>query len=217
MHSWLKRVSLGVLAILVLAGAAVAADLASAQRAYKQKDYAAAFKELTPLVKRGDAGAEVLLGRMYLMGHGVLKDSGEAYKLFGEAAAQGNADAEFFLGAPSVLRHVNIPEGLKYLRLSAEQGNQDAQLLLGETYLQGIQGAVPRDPVKADMWLRLAAKNNLPFYKTQLLTAEQQMTPAQIAKGKALAAAWKPQHGLKPGDKPKPQGQLQNAARPPSN
>ena len=30
---------------------------------------------------------------------------------------------------------------------------------------------------------------------------EEQMTADQIAKGKALAAAWKPKHGLRPGEK----------------
>jgi len=71
-------------------------------------------------------------------------------------------------------------------QLSAEQGNQDAQLLLGHTYLQGIQGAVARDPVQADKWLRLAAKDNLPFYKLQLEGAERQMSAADVAKGQIL-------------------------------
>jgi hypothetical protein len=49
------------------------------------------------------------------------------------------------------------------------------------------------------MWLRLAAKDNLEFYQKTLLAAEEQMTADQIAKGKALAAAWKPTHGLRLG------------------
>jgi hypothetical protein len=48
------------------------------------------------------------------------------------------------------------------------------------------------------MWLSLAAKNNLPFYQQQLAGAEKGMSPDQIDKGKALAAAWKPKPGLKP-------------------
>ena len=83
------------------------------------------------------------------------------------------------------------------MRLSAEQGNQDAQLLLGQNYLQGLK-ELPRDPVQADMWLRLAAKNNLPFYGLQLQSAEGQMNADQVARGKALADAWKSQHGLRP-------------------
>jgi TPR repeat protein len=187
-------------------------DLKSAERVYDeaeqarksgndavaQKRYADAFKELAPLAKQGDAQAEVLVGKLYLMGYGTSKDPQQANKLFRAAAQQGNADAQFFLGAPNVLHHQSIAEGMNWLELSAEQGNQDAQLLLGHTYLQGIQGAVTRDPVQADKWLTLAARNNLPFYQFQLEGAERQISAADIAKGKILAAAWKPKHGVRP-------------------
>jgi hypothetical protein len=188
------------------------ADLKSAERVYNeaerarkggnevvaQKLYASAFRELTPFGKQGDAQAKVLLGKLYLMGYGAPKDPEQANKLFTAAAEQGDRDAQFFVGAPSVLHHQNIAQGMHWLELSAEQGNQDAQLLLGHTYLQGIQGAVPPDAVQADKWLRLAAQNNLPFYKLQLEGAERQISAADIARGKTLAAAWKPKHGVRP-------------------
>jgi uncharacterized protein len=198
------RLSIYVVAIVVATTLSRAADVASARAAYQKKDYATAFKELGPLAKQGNAEAEVLLGRMYLMGYGVLKDPDEADKLFWAAAEQGNADAEFFVGAPSVMRHQNVNDGLKWLRLSADQGNQDAQLLLGKTYLQGIGSDLPRDPVQADMWLRLAANHNLPFYQNELLVAEQRINAADIAKGKALAAVWRPKHRVPNGDISKP-------------
>ena len=212
MRSWMRRFAPGAFAILLCAQFAAAANLKSAVRAYNKaeesrksgdnaaalKDYGVALKELTPLAKEGNPEAEALLGQMYLTGHGVLKDPGQANRLFKASAEQGNADAQFYLGAPSVLHHQNVTEGMEWLKLSAEQGNQDAQLLLGETYMQGISGAVTPDPVQADMWLRLAARNNLPFYQTQLLAAERQMAPNVIARGKALADAWQPKHGLRP-------------------
>ncbi len=83
------------------------------------------------------------------------------------------------------------------MRLAAEQGNQDAQLLLGKTYMEGVPG-VTRDPVQGEMWLRLAAKDNLPFYQSELSVAESHMSTDQITKGKTLAEAWKPKPGLKP-------------------
>jgi len=59
------------------------------------------------------------------------------------------------------------------------------------------------------MWLRLAARNNLEFYRTQLLAAEGQMTPDQVARGKAMAEAWKPKtvtsHAAKDGAQPEQQ------------
>lgn len=204
MGSRMRSFSLCLFFALIATSVYGGTQLALAKQALKNRDYATAFKALTPLVKQGNPDAEVLMAHMYLMGYGVLKDQVEADKLLRAAAAKGNADAEFFLGAPSVLRHVDIPQGLKYLRLSAEQGNKDAQLLLGKTYLQGFGHYVPRDPVRADMWLRLAAKDNLPFYVNELRVAESHLSPGQIAKGKALAEAWKPKHGLKPAAKPKP-------------
>jgi TPR repeat protein len=195
----IRLFSFSISTILLCAGLTAGADLESAKRAYEQKDYATAFKEATAVAEKGNADAQVLLGRMYLTGRGVVKDPDTAIKWFKAAAAQGNADAEFLLGSMYLLPHSDIAEGLKWVRLAAEQGNQDAQLLLGKTYLEGLP-ELPRDPVQGEMWLRLAAKDNLPFYETELIAAEKEMSPEQIAKGKALAEAWKPKHGLPPAD-----------------
>jgi TPR repeat protein len=201
MPSWLQRFSLWAFTVLFSVSLSVAADLASAKEAYQQKDYATAFKQLTPLAEKGNAEAQLILGKMYWMGQGVLKDPEQAMKLFKASALQGNADAQFFLGSIYLLPHTDIAEGVKWLRLSAEQGNQDAQWMLGKAYLQGAK-ELPRDPVQAEMWLWLAAKDNLEFYDKGLRAAEKEMTPEQVASGKALAAAWKPKPGLRPEDKP---------------
>ena len=161
------------------------------------RGYAVALKEFMPLAKQGDPEAELYLGKMYYLGQGVLKEPDEAIKWFEASAEQGNAEAQFFLGTIYYLPHKDIAQGLKWLRLSAEQGNQDAQLLLGQAYLQDFKD-LPFDPVQADMWLRLAARNNLPFYTGQLQAAEKGMNAYQIAKGRMLAKAWKPKAGLRP-------------------
>jgi len=195
MRLW--RFSVGVFAILFCSFVSAGADLESAKRAYQEKDYSTAFKELTPLAAQGNAEAQLYLGKMYWMGQGVLKDTDQAVKWLKASATQGNADAQFFMGSYFLLPHKDIAEGVKWLRLSAEQGNQDAQLLLGKAYLQGDKD-LPRDLVQAEMWLRLAAEHNLEFYQNELLGAEGQMTADQIAKGKALAAAWKPKVAATP-------------------
>jgi TPR repeat protein len=201
MGSWVRRISLCAFTTLLCAGFSAGTDLESARRAYEQKDYATAFKQFTPLAGQGNADSQFFLGKMYWMGEGVLKDSDQAIKWFKLSAAQGNAEAQFYLGSFYLLPHRDIAEGVKWLRLSAEQGNQDAQWLLGKAYLEGDK-ELPRNPVLAYMWLRLAAKDNLEFYENALRAAERQMTPDQIAKGRALAAAWKPRHGLRPAEKP---------------
>lgn len=201
MSSWMQRLSLSAFTVLLCVSLAAGADLDSAKHAYQQKDYPTAFKELAPLAEKGNPDAQLILGKMYWMGQGVLKDPDQAMKWFKASALQGNADAQFFLGAIYLLPHTDIAEGVKWLLLSAEQGNQDAQWMLGKAYLQGAK-ELPRDPVQAEMWLWLAAKDNLEFYEKGLLAAEKEITPEQLATGKARAAAWKPKHGLRPEENP---------------
>ena len=199
MASRVRYCLFSVCALLLCASLSAAADLQSGKRAYQRKDYATAFKELTPLAEQGNAEAELVLGKMYMMGQGVLKDTDEAMKWLKASAVQGNADAQYFLGAMYLLPEKDVPEGMKWLELSAQQGHQDAQLLLGKAYLQGAT-ELPSDPVRAEMWLQLAARNNLDFYQAELSAAERQMSPDQIAKGKALAQAWKPKRGVSAGE-----------------
>jgi TPR repeat protein len=183
--------------MLVFAGLSLAADIESAKQAYQTKDYGTAYKEASPLAAQGNAEAELLLGKMYLMGQGVLKDSDEAVKWLKKSAMQGNAEAQFFLGSFYMLPRRDFAEGVKWMRLSAEQGNKDAQYLLGKAYLQGDKD-FPPDPVQAEKWLLLASQSNLEFYQRELLGAEKQMSTSQIEKGKALAQAWKPKSDLRP-------------------
>src|SRR5262249_14487405 len=149
------------------------------------------------------AAAQVLLGRMYLTGRGVPKEPDTALKWFKAAAVQGNADGALLLGAMYPLPRSDIPEGLRGGGPAARHGNQDPQLLLGQTYMEGLP-ELPRDLVQGGMWLRLAAKDNLPFYAAQLAAAERVMSPEQRAQGKALAAAWQPQPGLRRETPPSP-------------
>jgi TPR repeat protein len=191
MRSWPHSLSICIFTILLCAVLAAAADLESAKRAYHEKDYPTAIKQFTVLAAQGNADAQLILGKMYMMGQGVPKDSDQAIKWLKASSAQGNADAQFFLGSLYLLPQKDIAEGLKWMRLSAEQGMQDAQYLLGKSYMTGAK-ELPRDPVQAEMWLRLAAKDNKQFYQDELHAAETEMTADQIAKGTALAAVWKP-------------------------
>ena len=191
MRSFRERLGRCVLTILLCLGSSAAADLGSARRAYDQKDYAAALMEFTALAEHGSPDAQLFLGKMYMTGQGVPKDSGQSLKWLKAAAVQGNADAQFFLGSMYLLPQKDIGEGLKWLRLSAEQGMQDAQYLLGKAYMRGAE-QLPSDPVQGGMWLRLAAKENKQFYQDELQSAQRLMTPDQVAKAKALADQWKP-------------------------
>jgi TPR repeat protein len=190
MRFHLYRLFLFVFTLVLSSVCLYGADLQAGRRAYEQKDYASALKELSPLAQEGKTDAQVLLGKMYMLGQGVPKNTDLAVKWFRAAADQGNAESEFFLGAMYLLPGKDIAQGLRWLRLSAEQGTPDAQLLLGMAYLKGSD--VPHDLVEADMWLHSAATRGDKFAPSQCERAERQMTPDQIAKARALAAAWKP-------------------------
>lgn len=79
-------------------------------------------------------------------------------------------------------------------REAADQGDADAQALLGLMYEVG-QG-VPQDYVKAHMWLDLAAsRGTAVLQKSHAVGRDRvatRMTPQQIAKAQRLAQEWKP-------------------------
>lgn len=85
-------------------------------------------------------------------------DQETTYRLYRQAAEQGNADAQILLGnmhasGQGVPR--DYAEAAKWYRRAAEQGNADAQYNLGMMYANG-QG-VPRDSSEAAKWCRNAA------------------------------------------------------------
>lgn len=174
-------------ALSLIAVVPAVADLEAGKRAYEQRDYATALKELKPLAEQGNAEAQALLGLMYNLGRGVPLDIGQAMKWFKAAAQRGNAAGQCHLG--SIYLKTDTVRGLRLLKLSAEQGFADAYLMLGLAYMN-IRDA-PRDLVQADMWLQLAAAAGDPLAAHQRARAEGQMSPDQIAKAQELAAAWK--------------------------
>jgi len=73
------------------------------------------------------------------------------------------------------------------LRTLAEQGNADAQSLLGVMYRRG-QG-VTRSSVRAFVWFSRAAARGNAKAKTELRKVSQSMTPEELAKAKEMAEA----------------------------
>ena len=116
-------------------------------------------------------------------------DYGAAVMLFREAAAQGDAWAQYTLGAMYGSGQ-GVPqdyaEAVKWYRLAAAQGQDAAQSNLGGMYWLGR--GVPEDSVRAHMWFNLAASqgNNLALTLRDYGTAA--MSPAQIAEAQKLAS-----------------------------
>ncbi len=189
----------GVLALIPVSTVSLRADWETAKRAYDRGDYAAALKEVKPLAGKGDANAQALLGLMYNQGRGVPLNVGQAMKWYKASAEQGNAAAQCRLG--SIYLKTDTTEGLKLLKLSAAQGFTDAYLMLGLAYMNLKEA--PRDPVQADMWLRLAAARGDPLASGQLGKLESHMSRDQIAKAQSLVTAWHPQAAPVPPEKAK--------------
>jgi uncharacterized protein len=99
--------SFGVLGALFCAAAAPA-DFATAYRVYERGDYVTAFDYFTETARRGHAAAQVSLGWMYSQGLGVPRDERQALYWYGQAAHQGDRDAQAIL---DIRRLGNIPEG----------------------------------------------------------------------------------------------------------
>ena len=183
-----KRLLRCALAFSLISVIPALADLEAGKRAYEQRDYRTALKELKPLAEQGNPEAQALLGLMYNLGRGVPFDVGQAMKWFKAAADQGNAEGQCRLG--SLYLRTDTAQGLRLLKLSAEQGFADAYLMLGLAYMN-LKDA-PLDLVQADMWLQLAAAGGDPLAAKQGARAEGQMTPDHVARARLLAAAWKP-------------------------
>jgi TPR repeat protein len=126
-----------------------------------------------------------------------------------ELAEQGDAEAQFFLGA--MLMHnfgQNVPqnpaaaaegfrnaatEAAKWYRRAAEQGHTDAQFHLGLLYHTGYD--IDKDLVEAHAWMTLAGillfgsgkAQEISRAKEHIGRYEREMSPEQIAKAKVLA------------------------------
>ena len=176
-----------------------AADLIS------RGDYPAALKQLQPLVRKGDAQAQYLLGFMYFNGLGVERSLPEATKWLRLASDQGHEYARLLLGI-CLNATGDFAESAKVLRWAADKGEASAQDLLGAQYLNGR--GVPVDEKEAARLFKLAADQGDSYGQLMMgelalqgkgmpldyklaeqylrLAAKQGQTPAQVLLGTML-------------------------------
>jgi len=150
----------GALVLLLLSSSALPAapDFAAGVRAYKQGDYATAFKEWLPLATQGDPVAQSNLGMLYEAGQGVSQDYFKAADWYRQAAEQGYAPGQINLGDLFRAGHgvpKNPVETAKWYRKAAEQSDPEGQLKLGFLYEDGE--GVPQSHPDAAKWFRAAA------------------------------------------------------------
>lgn len=106
----------------------------------------------------GVTGAMVTLGDCYLNGNGFTKDPKEAIRWYRNAANRGDLGGQTNLGYCMLnLKGEDHNEAIRLIMDAAQQKHPRAQFMLGECYLNGL--GVPKDPIKAQLWIQRAADN----------------------------------------------------------
>jgi hypothetical protein len=121
---------------------------------------AEAARLLEALAERGDPAAALRAARIYEIGRGVAADAPRAERMYRLAAAAGEVDALYNLGAfhdKSRSSERDAKEAVSWFLRAADQRDGQAQLNLGIFFYKG--DGVPVDHGQARAWLELAADN----------------------------------------------------------
>ncbi len=127
--------------------------------AYKDEDFAAAFKLLQQPAKQNHIKAQLKLASMYYDGKGVERNSTLSAYWYKQAADQGDMVAQSFLAALYRFGsgvNKDIGKAVYWYGQAAMRGNPEAQLALGMMYYNGTE--IPKNLSKAKKLLSLAAK-----------------------------------------------------------
>ncbi len=150
------KIFLSLLLVIASLNANGDEDVGKAFDLYMQNKYAQAFKLVEPLAKEGHAGAQLMLGSLYLEGDGVKKDIKEAVRLFKLSAQNGHnkmARATLFAIVTDKKYPIAVKNDImKWYKKLATQGDLYSQLTLGEIYYN------KKDYVKSFKWYKLRAK-----------------------------------------------------------
>ena len=181
-----------------ISGTAIAGPSEDASAAYERRDYAAALKGYRALAARGDAKAQVWLGRMYEYGYGVAENDAEALRWYRAAADKGNGQAmdllsyryEFGEGVEKSEAEADRwgRAAVVAFRSAAARGDAEAMNELAKHYHDGT--SVKQDDAKALRWFRAAAvKGNVSAMVT-LADAYGFGVGVRVAKNAAQSARW---------------------------
>ena len=152
--------------------------------AWARGDYVGAVAIWRPYAEAGDADAAFNMGQAYRLGRGVLVDIGTAQNWFAKAANKGHVDAQATLGL-LLFQNGNQPEGLKWLKGAAEQGDARAMLVYGTALFNG--DGVPQNPVLGYAYVSRSAAQGLQPAQSTLAQMDGIMPLEQRKKGNALA------------------------------
>ena len=157
--TWKVTVATGLM-FAVTVSLAASQDLENGRQAFREGEYATAYRVLEPLAHEGIAEAQFLIGEMFLSGYSIPKFPVEAASLFRRAAKQGHAEAQFALSrllSAGLGVERNDWLAAQWNLKAAMQGHGQAQLQMGYRYDLGDGVAVDRQ--EAVRWYVRAAEN----------------------------------------------------------
>lgn len=150
------------------------------------ENYMEAAKWFKKSAEKNNPDAQYYLGLMYIYGFGVIKDVEGGLNLIRKAAEQGYYDAQYFLGLKYYQGGIvkkDIKVAKEWITKLAEKGFIDAQYMLGLIYSEDSE----YDPVKAHMWLNIAAARGHSLARSALSNLEAKMSREEIAKATKMA------------------------------
>jgi TPR repeat protein len=185
----MRWVAAAVAAMMAILPASAFAGFDEGLRAFREKDYATAYKEFELLAASGHAQAQNNLGLMYQAGAGVEKDEALALSWFRKAADQGLATAQYNLGILLERPGHDPVEANDWLRKAALQGHAGGRLELARRHEKGE--GTGADLAEALRWAILAVdtargkqKETATAYRDGLIA---RMSNDDIVRGQQLA------------------------------
>jgi S1-C subfamily serine protease len=159
------------------------------EAAFKQGDWATAYRLLKPLADHGDGRAQTRIGDLLWAGYGVAQDRPLAIQWYRKAARQSVPLALARLGVFQIngtAMRRDVHGGIADLRRAAGLGSAYADEQLGLLFWQGV--LVVRDPTRAVPMLRKAAIKGRPL--SEHLLAEAYGEGQGVAGNLFTAAIW---------------------------
>lgn len=181
--------------------------------AYDRGRWVQAIFNLRPAAENGDARAMILLGNMYMEGHGVAQDTKEAWGLYHSAALKDNTDGMVAVatlyqtgnGVPT-----NTPLAVGWFERAARLGDMDAALIYAIHMYQGSHGKdydIKPDHEASYRWFKIVAAHskNPKQVKAAQFSADRiakTLTHDELVSGDREVANWKPEMPAEIGPNP---------------
>jgi uncharacterized protein len=170
-------------------GGASSADIELAKAELKKRNYEAAYKELEPLAKAGNAEAQTLVGVLFARGLYVKRHDRVAFQWHQKAAAQNYPEALYYLSewhSDSLVGQQDYGKASQYRKKSAELGYPPAQYAMGNAHLQGVFAT--KDPSEAAKWYERSAKQG--HAPAQMQLANLYGAGLGVKKDESVAFQW---------------------------